>query len=256
MNRTDKLNGNNTIDNDSTGIIEHKNNDMQMRKAALIAGIGWLLIIVIGIMAEFIIRMSLIDDIDPTTTVLNIRADLTLFRLSILLDLTMITLDIIVGWAIYRLLRSTNRSFALLMFRFAQAVIIAINTLNLVIVALLVSEDSYLAGLAGEQIESLVMLFLTAHGHGYDIALVFFGLHLIMLGYMIVKSEFLPGLPGWLLLIASVGYIIDSLANLILSAGSELISLTATVLILVAVIAEVTISIYLIAKRGSFPERS
>lgn len=143
----------------------------------------------------------------------------------------------------------------MLLLRITQSIIIAINTLLLVITSTIVSDPGYATGLGQSQFQSIVKMMLNAHGSGYDIALIFFGIHLVVLGFMIIKSGFLPKVPGIFLLFASIGYIIDSVANLVLPAGSELISMTATILILVAVIAEVTISVFLIVKSNKLSEQ-
>ncbi|MHA2099542.1 MAG: DUF4386 domain-containing protein [Candidatus Kariarchaeaceae archaeon] len=229
--------------------------DISKQQAARIAGFGWLLIIFTGIMAEFFLRMNLIDMNDPTATVNNIMDSRNQFKLAIFLDIIMLTADIIVGLAIYVIIKPVNRSMALLatMFRFAMAIILLLNLMNLVIVLLLLSGESYLGSFDTEEINSLVMLFLKAHGHGYDLSLIFFGLHLVLLGYVMIKSDYLPLIPGILLLFASFGYVIDSIASLFLSGEQELLSLSATVLIMIAVIAEVTISIWLILRNDRIP---
>jgi hypothetical protein len=82
------------------------------------------------------------------------------------------------------------------------------------VVLLLLSGEGYLAGLTQPQLESLASFFLHAHGYGYFIGLVFFGLHNIVLGYLVYKSTFLPSVLGILLmLVVSTGYMADSFGN-------------------------------------------
>ena len=49
-------------------------------------------------------------------------------------------------------------------------------------------------------------------------ALAIFGLHLLVLGYLVFRSGYIPRALGILVMIASVGYLIDSVGE-ILSAG-------------------------------------
>jgi len=49
-------------------------------------------------------------------------------------------------------------------------------------------------------------------------ALAIFGLHLLVLGYLVFRSGYIPRALGILVMIASVGYLIDSVGG-ILSAG-------------------------------------
>ncbi|MFP4543650.1 MAG: DUF4386 domain-containing protein, partial [Candidatus Kapaibacterium sp.] len=179
------------------------------------------------------------------------------FKMSIILDLIMILTDITVAWALYMILLHVNKRYSLLMtlFRLVMAVILALNLLNLMFVAMLLSSNGLPEGMSAQQLEYFVMLFLNAHGYGYDISLIFFGLHLLMLGYIIIKSGFLPGIPGWMLLAASIGYITDSAASIILPDESEILTITAHALMFLAVIAEITISFYLISKAGKIDEK-
>ena len=230
--------------------------DISQRKAAIVAGSAWLIIIILGIFAEFFIRMQLIVPGDAATTANNIMASELLFRIGIASDLIMLTFDVVVVLALYVLLKQVNNSLALLaaFFRLVMAAILGINLLNLFFVLLLLSGADYLIVFDTDQLHALVLLFLNAHSHGYDIALVFFGLHLLVLGYLVFKSGYLPRILGVLLIFASLGYLIDSFANLFLPNDETIISLIAIFLILIAVVAELSLSLWLILKSDKIPE--
>ena len=100
--------------------------DISQRQAARVAGFGWLLIIITGIFAEFFIRMELIVEGDAAATANNIMDSESLLKISIALDLIMLTVDVMVGLALYVLLKPVNKSLALLatFFRFAMAIIL------------------------------------------------------------------------------------------------------------------------------------
>ena len=230
--------------------------DISQRKAAIVAGSAWLIIIILGIFAEFFIRMQLIVPGDAATTANNIMASELLFRIAIASDLIMLTFDVVVVLALYVLLKQVNNSLALLaaFFRLVMAAILGINLLNLFFVLLLLSGADYLIVFDTDQLHALVLVFLNAHSHGYDIALVFFGLHLLVLGYLVFKSGYLPKILGVLLIFASLGYLIDSFANLFLPNDETIISLIAIFLILIAVVAELSLSLWLILKSDKIPE--
>ena len=46
--------------------------------------------------------------------------------------------------------------------------------------------------------------------------LVFFGLHLALLGYLILKSDYIPRLLGAVLIIAGLAYLVDNFGRLLL----------------------------------------
>ena len=59
------------------------------------------------------------------------------------------------------------------------------------------------------------MLAFKAHNLGYQVSLVFFGVHCLLIGGLIAGSQFLPRSLGMLLAIAGACYVFNSFANLI-----------------------------------------
>jgi hypothetical protein len=223
---------------------------MPQSKAARITGISWLIIIVAGIVAEFVIRMPLIVPGDAAATAGNITDSEWLFRISIVSDLIMLFFDVVVALALYVLLKPINRSLALLaaFFRLVMNAILGINLVNLTSAIVFSGGSPYLEVFEPDQLQALALHFLKAHSSGYDIGLVFFGVHLFIVGYLVFKSDSLPRILGILLLFASFGYIIDSLANVLLSDEHPVVSIAASILIFLALVAELSLSIWLIVK--------
>ena len=110
---------------------------------------------------------------------------------------------------------------------------------------LLLSGADYLTVFETDQLHALVLLFLNAHSYGYLIGLVFFGLHCFVLGYLVFKSGYFPGILGVLLIFASLGYLIDSFANFLLPNYDATISL---VVLAPAFIAELSLCLWLLFK--------
>ena len=50
---------------------------------------------------------------------------------------------------------------------------------------------------------------------GWNLALAIFGLHLLVLGYLVVRSNYIPSVLGVLVAIAALGYLIDSFGGLL-----------------------------------------
>jgi hypothetical protein len=71
---------------------------------------------------------------------------------------------------------------------------------------------SVTAGTAG-QLQQLSLALLNVHAESSNIVLVAFGFHVILIGYLIVRSTFLPRLLGVWLAIAGVCYLTNSFAN-------------------------------------------
>jgi hypothetical protein len=64
-----------------------------------------------------------------------------------------------------------------------------------------------------EQLQALALTFVTLSLQANDIGLVFFGLHVLSIGYLIRRSTFLPRILGALLIVTGVCYLTNSFAN-------------------------------------------
>jgi hypothetical protein len=65
--------------------------------------------------------------------------------------------------------------------------------------------------LAADQLNALVRLALKLHSAGYNTSMLFFGCHLGGLGWLVLRSTFLPRVLGVLLAVAGVCTIFQSL---------------------------------------------
>ena len=220
------------------------------KKTARIAGVLYLTIIIAGIFAEFFVRQSLIVPGDATATANNIMASEGLFRVGIAGDLIMIMCDVALALIFYVLLKPVSNALSLLaaFFRLAQAAILGINLLNLFFVLQLLSGADYLTVFGADQLHALVLLFLNGHSIGYSIGLVLFGLSLFVLGYLVFKSGYFPRILGVLLIIASLGYLIDSFASFLLPTYEAYEATFALVVFLPAFIGELSMCLWLLVK--------
>jgi len=191
--------------------------DISLRQAAIVAGVGLLIMAILAPFAEFYVRQSLLVPGDAATTASNIMANELLFRVAICSYLIVAILDVVVAWALYVFLKPVNKSLSLLAgwFRVVYAAILAMTMLNFGIALQLLSGADYLTVIETDQLHAQAMLFLNAFDYGWDIGLVIFGLHLLVIGYLVFKSGYIPKLLGVLLMIAGLGYLIDSFGKLL-----------------------------------------
>ena len=76
---------------------------------------------------------------------------------------------------------------------------------------------------------------------------MFFGLHVLGLGYLIVRSDYVPRLLGVFLIIAFVGYLIDSTASVVSSGYADNESLV-LILAVPAIIAKLSLTLWLLIR--------
>lgn len=223
---------------------------LSSRTISKIAGSGYLVIIFAGIFAEFFVRSSLIIPADPAATARNIIASESLFRAGIASDQIMLFFDALLAGLLYILLKPVNKNLALVtaFFRLVHSAIYGVNLLNLILVLPLLTGNSFTASFQPDQLYAIATLLLTGHNYGYVIGLAFFGIHCVLLGYLIIKSGYIPKILGLLLLIASAGYLIDSFAQILLIQYSEYAGIFLAIVAFPAIVAELSLALWLLVK--------
>ena len=151
---------------------------------------------------------------DAAATANNIIGSEMLFRLGIVGNLFTFIANIFLALALYQLLKVVNKNMASLMvILFLVGVPIAmLNEVTQLAVLRLLSGADYLNAYATGQLQALAYLLMGLHDQGLLIAHIFFGLWLLPMGYLVFKSGFLPKFVGVLLVVAGVGYVIQSFA--------------------------------------------
>jgi hypothetical protein len=191
--------------------------DITPRAAALIAGIGLLLIAVLAGYARFGVMKALVVPGDAATTLANLVASEALFRTAIAAFLVVIMLDIVLSWALYVVLEPVHRGLALLTawLRLAFAGVFASSLVNLLDGAQTLSGAST-ADLASAQLQGQVMASLASFDAGFVVfAHAIFGVCNLGLGYLVYKSMNFPRFLGVLLAIAGAGYLADAFGTIL-----------------------------------------
>jgi hypothetical protein len=92
----------------------HHHEGISLGQAALIAGLGLLIMTIAAPFAEFFVYSKLVAAGDIETTSGNIRAQGGLYLAGIFAYLLVFIMDVVVAWALYVLLIPVNRSLSLL----------------------------------------------------------------------------------------------------------------------------------------------
>lgn len=221
-----------------------------LNKTARIAGVLYLIIFVTGFFADGYVRGTLILPDDPATTAQNIATSEGLFRIGIASDIVMIMADVALGVSLYFLLRSVSRPLAMAaaFFRLAQAATLGINLLNLFYALQLLSGIGFLGVFSPDQVQAQALVFLNAHATGYQIGLIFFAFSLLVLGYLLYRSNGFPKFLGILQVVAAIGYLIDGAARIVLVNYAAVAATTDMIVIVAAVIGELALCLWLLIK--------
>jgi hypothetical protein len=220
---------------------------------ARIAGFLYLLIIVGGLFAPFAVApsgMMLGDASLPTPA--KIMASRSLYALGGASQLMVYACDVGVALLFYELLKPVNRSVALLaaFFRLIFVAVASANIINHFAPLVLLSGADYLSAFNPGQLQALALAFIRFRTFGFDIALVFFGLHCLTLGYLLFRSTFFPRILGVALSIGGLGF----LANIFATAISPAIAgHIFPYIMLPAGIAEIALTLWLIIRGVNVP---
>jgi hypothetical protein len=171
--------------------------------------------VILGGFAHLGVRASVHAPGDAATTAANLVANAGTYRAAFVADLVMATLFVFLGLALYRLLEHADRKAAVAMMVFV-AVGSGLILVNLLFdhAALLVATDaSYAAAFGGEGADALALLLLDLHHHGYTIAGIFFGLWLLPLAHLAVRSRMFPRLLGIALGVAGASWIVATIVR-------------------------------------------
>jgi hypothetical protein len=106
---------------------------------------------------------------------------------------------------------------------------------------------------AVQGVERLDGLGVSAQGGGSLIGLAAFGVHLVVMGYLVVQSGEVTKVLGYLLVVAGAAYITDTVANALLSNYDDFEALFLTIVVLPSVIAELALTIWLLTRAGHEP---
>ena len=218
-----------------------------IQKTARFAGLLYLLLAVFGGFSFFYVRTTIIVPGDATATASNLMTSEWLFRMGIVSDALVFLIEILLISILYRLLKPVSKtlSLAAAFARLAMVGMQGMNLLNYFFVLLLLSGASYLTVFEPEQLNALVLLFLNAYEYVALIWGTFFGLHTLLLGYLVYKSGYLPRILGILLVFASFGYLIDSFGNFLLPQYDELY---ASIVVVLALLGELSLTFWLLIK--------
>ena len=215
---------------------------------ARIAGFLYLIIFFGAGFAEGFVRGGLVAPGDAAATAANIAANPFLFRLGFASDLIAFAADLGVTVLFFLLLRPVSPVLSLVAAAFrlvGHPAIASINMLNHYAALQTAQGAGFFSAFGAEQLNQLTLFFMGLHKYGYLIAGVFFGIHLLLLGYLIYRSELFPGVFGILLAVAGGGYVIESFGTILHPAGGAFYTM---VVAFTAVLGELGFTAWLLIK--------
>jgi hypothetical protein len=215
------------------------------RFQARTVGTLYVVIAVLAAFAEFYVRGGMIVSHDASKTAANILANQQLYRAGGVADIVVLACDVAVAILLYALFKHVGRTVALLAAAFRLS-LVAVNGAAIVAhfaAIMLLRGDMGLAAFQPQQLQALALFALKLHSTAFSIAIVFFGIHCILAGYLIYRSGFIPRIFGALWMLAGTIYLLHSIVDLL---AARLPGSFADILLLVAGISELSLAPWLL----------
>ncbi|MGA8574077.1 MAG: DUF4386 domain-containing protein [Candidatus Cybelea sp.] len=226
-------------------ITSESNAKVSPQVYARTGGVLYLAIFVLSALSMWL-QSALVVSNDPAATAHNILASQTQWRISSVAELIMFGCDVPLAAILFVLLRPVSEGLALAsaLFRFAEAVIGSAAVLLHVAPLALLSGAAYLGALDPRQLQASALFSIHLYNYAFGIALIPFGVHCAILGYLIFRSTYLPKTLGVLLALAGVCYVANSFA---LIAAPSVANVTFLAMLVTGLPAELGLCIWLLA---------
>ncbi|WP_299882828.1 DUF4386 domain-containing protein [uncultured Sulfitobacter sp.] len=216
-------------------------------QAARAAGALYLAIAVCGGFSIGYVPMQIVAT-DAAASSANLLANTGLFKLGVLADSAVIVFELAITAILYHMFRHVGPKMATvaLISRAGMITVMGINILLWVMPYILLTRDS---GWDTAQQHALVQMFFDARATGVFVWQLFFGVHLLALGWLIVKSDVAPHLLGRGLFIGAFGYLIQGVVELTFT-DIALLDYSIIGLLVIVTISEISFGLWLLIRGG------
>jgi len=212
-------------------------------KIARTAGVFYLLYLITSFIANLFGKFVFVE---APVTVNHIMTHALQFRVGFVINLFSVVLFLLAAWALCVLLKPVNKDVALLflLFNAAGFAIWLFSSLCLFGSLVILNGSETIQGFKPDQLQALAVFFVSLYKNGVYIAQVPYGVWLFPLGYLVLKSGFLPRIFGMLLIADGVCQFIYVCQRLIFPE----LGIIAYPCLVISFIAEVSLALWLSIK--------
>ena len=212
-------------------------------KIARTAGLLYLLYMVTSFVANLFGKFVFVE---APVTIDHILTHATQFRIGFVINLFSVVLFLLAAWALYVLLKPVNKDLALLflLFNVAGFAVWLFSSLCLFGSLVILNGAEAIKTFQPDQLHALAAFFFGLYKTGFVITQVPYGVWLFPLGYLVLKSKFLPKILGILLIADGICQFIYVCQRLILPD----LAVIAYPCMVISFIAEVSLALWLSIK--------
>jgi hypothetical protein len=188
----------------------------EIRDPGRVAGVWYLLLILLGPLRLIYIPSKLFVDGNAAETAKNLAANEWLFRLGLASDLIAAVVLVMMAMALYRLFAGVDKHLAVLVVLFGGVMPAVLYFVGVGLDAgalSIVQHTDALGGFSKPQQNGLAVLLLNLHDHLNSAAEMLWGIWLLPLAILVYRSGFLPRFLGVWLALNGVAYALISLVG-------------------------------------------
>jgi hypothetical protein len=219
-----------------------------LRDAAILTIVGYVMTLGVAFASLRIMPALYVSD-DAARTAHNIAASPKAFAVVIFIYLVNFIGDIVAAWGLYLLLRPVNASISMFVSAlravFATAGLAA--TLNLVTAYRLLTRPAALAAFGQAQINAQVQLAIASFNSQFAFLTVFFGMYLVLQGWLIFRA---PYFPKWL----GIAVALDGVVLVAMNGGPYFWPSVNLGFLFVVTFAELLLPLWLVISARRLPE--
>ena len=204
---------------------------VEPERASRIVGFSWILMFVLAIPTVLLVLEKLVIKGDTARSIQNIKENQLLLYIRIASYFIILTLDAIIAVGLYNILKFTNRRIAMIM--------------SILRVLFVITTAISLIGLA--------FLRIDFYSIGVLIGYVFLIPHLFLVGYLAIRSWYVPKGIGIFMILTALSYIITIFGVYLLT--TSLYDQLYPIAMVPASLGEITMGIYLIIRAKLIAER-
>lgn len=184
------------------------------RRLARMAGALYLINILCGAFAIGLVHATVFAS-DPATTAANIQAQQQLYRAGLAAHVVVTVTNVPLAVLFYELFKVVNRRIALLtaFFILVATAIEAAGLLNEFAPLVLLGAGSGTGAVPATQLQGLAFVHVQLAQYHYTLYTVFFGLDILCLAYLVLRSRFLPRAIAVLLAVDGLAYLVYSFTH-------------------------------------------
>jgi hypothetical protein len=191
--------------------------DTSPRQLARIAGALYLVNIVLGAFAIGAVP-AVLGGPDAAATARNLQAHELLYRLGLAAHVVVVLTNVPLAVSFYDLFKPVNRRLALLdaSFILVATAVEAAGLVNQFAPLVLLGGGADAGAPSGAQLQALAYLPGGAMSSAsYAVHTVFFGVDILCMAYLVLRSRFLPGAVGVLLAVDGLAYLVYSFTYIV-----------------------------------------